>query len=67
MEPTRSTKRPKALIVHILTNSTENVIQNGVIEMEFHDHDLNYCSTKELSEIKFSLPNTNKVNEKLLR
>ena len=46
MKPTRTTEHTKTLIDHILTNSSENVIQSGVIEMGLSDHELVYCSKK---------------------
>ena len=46
VEPTRTIERTKTLTDHILTNSPEKVIQNGVIETQFFDHGLGYCSRK---------------------
>ena len=46
MEPTRTAEHTKTLIDHILTNSSEKVIQSGVIEMGLPDHELVYCSRK---------------------
>ena len=45
-EPTRTTKRTKTLIDHILTNSAEKAIQNGAIEMGLSDNGLIYCTRK---------------------
>ena len=45
-KPTRTTQHTKTLINHILTNSTEKVIQSGVIEMGLSDHWLIYCTRK---------------------
>ena len=38
VESTRTTERTKTLIDHILTNSSEKVIQSGVIEVGLSDH-----------------------------
>ena len=52
-DPTRTAKRAKTFIDHILTNSTEKVIQIGVIEMGLPDHELIYC-TRKTSPLKLN-------------
>ena len=44
--PTRITESTATLIDHVLTNSSHNIIQSGVIEMSLSDHALIYCTQK---------------------
>ena len=46
MKPIRKEEHTKTLKDHILTNFPEDVIQRGIIEMEWCDHKLIYCSRK---------------------
>ena len=45
-EPTRKREHAKTLIYHILTNSSEKIIQSGVIKLQLSDHELIYYSRK---------------------
>ena len=42
MEPTKTKEHFKTIIDHILANSSEKVIQTGVIKMELSAHELIY-------------------------
>ena len=53
MEQKRTTEHTKTLIDHILTNSPEKGIQNGVIKMELSDHELIY-SLRRTSLLKLN-------------
>ena len=45
-EPTRTTERTKTLTNHVLTNSPEQLIQSGFIDMGLSDYELTYCARK---------------------
>ena len=59
--PTRVTETTATLIDHILTNSSQKIIQSGVIELGLSDHELIYCTRKS------SLSKSNKHNEVVFR
>ena len=44
--PTRITYSTSILIDHILTNSSEKVVQTGIIEESLSDHQLIFCNRK---------------------
>ena len=55
-EPTRITCSTCTLLDHILTNPSENVSQNGVIDLGISDHQLIYCTIK-IRRIKHNMHN----------
>ena len=44
--PTRITSNTSTLIDHILTSSSEKVVQAGIIETSLSDHQLIFCTRK---------------------
>ena len=46
LQPTRTTSQSQTLIDHILTNSSEKIVQSGTIEIGLSDHELIYCTRK---------------------
>ena len=59
--PTRVTCNTSALIDHILTNSTENIFQSGIINSGISDHQLIFC-TRKVIRVRF-----HKYNNVLLK
>ena len=59
--PTHVTCNTSTLIDHILTNSTEETFQSGVIDCGISDHQLIFC-TRKVERVKF-----HKHNNVLLR
>ena len=57
----RVTETTAALIGHILTNSSQKIIQSGVIELGLSDHELIYCARKS------SLSKSNKHSQVIIR
>ena len=59
--PARVTCNTSSLIDHILTNSTKNIFQSGIIDCGMLDHQLIFC-TRKVKQAKF-----NKHNNVFLR
>ena len=62
--PTRITESTATLIDHVLTNSSHNIIQSGVIEMSLSDHALIYCTQKTT---KLESKKHNKLNIRTMK
>ena len=67
MEPTRTANRNTPLTDHILTNSPENVILSGVIEMRLSDLLLKNNVSLEIKRTLQNFTKVVQVNENLPR
>ena len=47
-EPTRTTSTTSSVLDHILTNAGWKILQKGVIDVVLSDHQLIYCTRKNL-------------------
>jgi len=59
-EPTRITCTSSSLLDHILTNSSEKISQQGIIDVGLSDHQLIYC-TRKIKRTKHNKHNQIKV------